>query len=185
MNIFKVDSDPQIAAQSLCDKHVPKMIVESGQMLSTAHRMLDGIEKKIPSKSGKRMVKGYYHPKLDDVLYKAVHHNHPSTVWTREAADNYSWHYEHFIALCKEFEFRFGKVHETYRKLSQALSKLPENIPSGSTPIRKAMGAYPELLHLDGVTAYRKFYWLDKRDFAQWNKGRPAPQWWIENEKAL
>ena len=30
----------------LCDKHVPKMIVESAQMLSTAHRLLDHTRKK-------------------------------------------------------------------------------------------------------------------------------------------
>ena len=42
MNIFILDEDPVIAAKMLCDKHVPKMIVESAQMLSTAHRLLDG-----------------------------------------------------------------------------------------------------------------------------------------------
>ena len=33
MNIFAVDTDPKIAAQQLCDKHVVKMILESAQML--------------------------------------------------------------------------------------------------------------------------------------------------------
>ena len=42
MNIFILDEDPVQAAQLQCDKHVVKMIVESAQMLSTAHRMLDG-----------------------------------------------------------------------------------------------------------------------------------------------
>ena len=59
MNIFVLDKDPHIAAQMHCDKHVPKMIVESAQMLSTAHRLLDGEEYMAPSKSGKRMVKHY------------------------------------------------------------------------------------------------------------------------------
>ena len=39
MNIFILDHNPKIVAQSQCDKHVVKMIVESAQMLSTAHRM--------------------------------------------------------------------------------------------------------------------------------------------------
>jgi len=34
MNIFFIDKDPIIAAQMLCNKHVVKMILESGQMLS-------------------------------------------------------------------------------------------------------------------------------------------------------
>ena len=41
MNIFVLNENPVIAAQEQCDKHVVKMIVESAQMLSTAHRMLD------------------------------------------------------------------------------------------------------------------------------------------------
>ena len=43
MNIFVLDMNPKTAAQLQCDKHVVKMIVESAQMLSTAHRMLDGL----------------------------------------------------------------------------------------------------------------------------------------------
>ena len=42
MNIFYLDRDPKIAAQMMCDKHVVKMILESAQILSTAHRVLDG-----------------------------------------------------------------------------------------------------------------------------------------------
>ena len=42
MNIFVLHDDPVLAAQDQCDKHVVKMIVESAQMLSTVHRMLDG-----------------------------------------------------------------------------------------------------------------------------------------------
>ena len=53
MNIFVLDKNPIKAAQQHCDKHVVKMIVESGQMLSTAHRILDGKETRRPSISGK------------------------------------------------------------------------------------------------------------------------------------
>lgn len=35
MNIFVVDTDPRKAAQSLCDKHVVKMVLETAQILST------------------------------------------------------------------------------------------------------------------------------------------------------
>ena len=42
MNIFYLDTDPVLAAQMQCDKHVVKMILESAQMLCTAHRVLDG-----------------------------------------------------------------------------------------------------------------------------------------------
>ena len=45
MNIFYLHPDPTIAAQMMCDKHVLKMVLETAQLLSTAHRELDGDEK--------------------------------------------------------------------------------------------------------------------------------------------
>jgi len=184
VNIFYLSDNPVEAAQMQCDKHVPKMIVESGQMLSTAHRMLDGILIKKPSKSGKRMVNYWQHNDayLEEHLYKAVHHNHPSTLWTRESAGNYDWHYAHFIALCDEYTYRFGKVHETRTKLETILKQRPVNIPDvGQQPIRRAMKVFPDLMALpSAVDAYRQFYLRDKADFALWQKGRAAPQWWTE-----
>ena len=38
MNIFYLDTDPELSAKYHCDKHVVKMILEYGQLLSTAHR---------------------------------------------------------------------------------------------------------------------------------------------------
>ena len=42
MNIFYVDDDPVISAVQLCNKHIVKMPLETAQILSTAHRHLDG-----------------------------------------------------------------------------------------------------------------------------------------------
>ena len=41
MNIFFLDPDPATAASYHNDKHVVKMVLETAQMLSTAHHMLD------------------------------------------------------------------------------------------------------------------------------------------------
>ena len=60
MNIFILNEDPVRSALDQCDKHIVKMPLESAQMLSTAHRILDGTETRRPSKSGKTMVK-YWH----------------------------------------------------------------------------------------------------------------------------
>ena len=51
MNIFFLHRDPEQAAKEHVDKHVVKMIVEYAQLLSTAHRMLDGIEYTVYSKT--------------------------------------------------------------------------------------------------------------------------------------
>ncbi len=183
MNIFILNEDPILAAQEQCDKHVVKMIVESAQMLSTVHRMLDGSVTMRKSKSGKRTLKYY---ELDDdrenTLYKAVHHNHPCTVWTREGCCNYTWHYEHFIALCDEYTYRYGKIHSTDTKLRALLKKLPQNIPVGRTAFKLAMGSNPECVvtslgGTDAVKSYRNFYHTKQSRFKMdWTK-RSIPEW--------
>ena len=52
MNIFYLDHDPVTAARAMTDKHIVKMILESAQLLSTAHRVLDGRPITKLSKSG-------------------------------------------------------------------------------------------------------------------------------------
>ena len=44
MNIFYLSDHPHLCAEFHCDKHISKMIVETAQMLSTAHHELDGEE---------------------------------------------------------------------------------------------------------------------------------------------
>ena len=163
-----------------CDKHVPKMIVESAQMLSTAHRILDGEEYLAPSKSGKRMVKHYRLPKNDDVIYKAVHAKHPCTVWTMNLYQNYLWHYKLWEALSEEFEFRFGKVHASWDKLKDILKHAPRNITDNdgvhTTPFALAM---PDRCKIsaDPVKCYKYYYIAEKFRFAKWEKGRDCPDW--------
>lgn len=180
MNIFILDKDPRIAASMHCDKHVPKMVVESAQMLSTAHRMLDGVETKKRSKSGKTMSKYYM---LGDTrehhLYNAVHFNHPCTVWTRESSQNYLWHYELFIALCDEYTKRYGKVHLTDKSLREHLKVTPNNIPDiEMTPFRLAMKSNPECMdESDPVESYRKFYMTKQERFKMEWKNAQIPYW--------
>ena len=178
MNIFILDNDPVIAAQMQCDKHVVKMVVESAQMLSTVHRMVDGVMERRPSKSGSMLQYFYLDDDREDLLYKACHFNHPSTVWTRESMHNYRWHYVHFAALCDEYTYRYGKVHSTDAKLRKALSKLPQNIPvKKMTPFKLTMASFPECITEDAVESYRNFYMTKQKRFTMaWTK-RPQPEW--------
>jgi hypothetical protein len=72
MNIFVLDKNPIKAAQQHCDKHVVKMILESAQMLSTAHRILDGKPEMRRSASGKTMQKYWVLPDARDILSTLV-----------------------------------------------------------------------------------------------------------------
>ena len=183
MNLFVLDNNPTKAAQLQCDKHVVKMIVESAQMLSTAHRMLDGTETRRPSKSGKTMSKYWVLP--DDreaVMYKAVHMHHPCTVWTVQNLSNYEWHYDHFVALCDEYRYRYGKVHATDTLLRYYLRWPPSKIPLGQlTKHPLAMKSNPECMFDDVVKSYRAFYQTKQDRFKMaWTK-REVPAWFEVN----
>ena len=177
INIFVLDLNPAAAARMHCDKHIPKMIVESAQMLSTAHRILDGEEYLAPSKSGKRMVKHFSLKHNDDLIYKAVHAKHPCTLWTMQSYSNYIWHYGFFRDLSAEFKFRFGKVHQSWDLLKYTLQNPPKNISmSASTDFALAM---PDVYKVAcPVESYRNYYIGEKARFAKWERGRAAPDWW-------
>ena len=51
-------------------------------------------------------------------------------------------------------------------------------IPEGKlTPFAQAMP--DEYKNECAVTAYRDYYIHDKSRFAKWEKGTPAPDWWL------
>lgn len=184
MNIFVLDQDPIKAAQLQCDKHVVKMIVESAQMLSTAHRLLDGTMELRPSKSGKRMVKYWKLPdEREDVVYKNVHETHPCTLWTMENKMNYYWHYDHFIALCNEYNYRYSKIHSTDTLLRSVLIAAPLNMKSADRVTKQplAMKDYPECMFDDVVKSYRAFYQTKQDRFKMSWTERPTPEWFKFN----
>ena len=165
MNIFYLDRDPEIAAQMMCDKHVVKMILESAQMLCTAHRVLDGEE---------------YANKMG--LYKMAHKNHPSTIWVRSSFYNYRWLFKHYDALMEEYTYRYGKTHATSR-LRDALLRPPKNIS-----LSDAGGDPPQCMPdyckgEDTVLAYQNYYILEKSGFAKWTK-RETPVFFVEKYDA-
>lgn len=159
MNIFMVDNCPTIAGRSLCDKHTVRMVLESAQLLCTAHHMCPKHE--LPSK-----------------FYRKTHYNHPSAIWTRESSDNYKWLCEHAIALCDEYTHRYGKVHASREIIEWCCDHIPDLPDIGPTPVKLAMP--DEYKTNDPVESYRNYYYYDKRKNIQceWNKGRESPDWW-------
>ena len=181
MNVFILNEDPEQAAQEHCDKHVVKMIIESAQMLSTAHRMLDGKESRRPSSTGKTMSRYWELPDgRENKLYKAVHMHHPCTKWTMETIENYRWHWKLFNALCDEYTYRYGKIHKTDELLRKELFWGPANIPYGLlTKFPLAMKSNPECMFDDPVKSYRAFYKTKQKRFSMvWSK-RTTPEWFV------
>lgn len=186
MNIFYLDRNPVQAARDHLDKHVVKMILEYAQLLSTAHRVIDGKETIVLSKSGRKKKVWQLNDERDQLLYAATHVNHPSAVWARQSAVNYDYLYALFISTCDEYTYRYGKVHLTDTKLRKALHQIPKNIPNdqqtrvwlGPTP------AMPDECKVigDHIASYRKYYIDKKADMAKWTNREP-PQWFIEGIK--
>jgi len=154
MNIFILDADPVVAAQSQIDKHVVKMPLETAQLLCTAARVHGA----------------------SDVRYKATHGNHPCTLWAGMARGNYAWLLEHGLALATEYTRRYGKIHASEAVIREAAEHLPR-IPDGAqTAFAQAMP--DEYRDVDAVRAYRRYYLGAKRPFATWKAPAVTPSWW-------
>ena len=177
MNIFYVDSNPEVAARNMVDRHVVKMILETAQLLSTAHRVIDGEEYVGQSQSGRKAKRWRLSGNADAIMYAATHINHPSAVWVRENSANYDWLYDHLLALGREYTYRYGRTHLTIDKLKDILEDAPENITQ-----RKVMTKMPScmdkqyIVSLDPITNYRNYYNYGKTDLLRWSN-RPPPQW--------
>ena len=152
MNIFVLSTDPEEAARMQCDKHVVKMILESGQMLCAAHEP-------------------------NEAPWKRTHYNHPCTVWARAATENYKWLAVHGLTLADEYTKRYGKVHAAEEVLVWCAENIPANVPVGNlTPF--AIAIKDSKYHLgDPVSSYRAYYKGEKIRFAAWRYCDP-PSWW-------
>ena len=188
MNIFVVDSDPFIAAQSLCDAHVCKMIVESCQLLSTQDR-LEGL-------TGGR--------------YKATHVNHPCRKCLENRANRF-WLRLHLMGLLEEYTFRFGKTHkcqelfDRYWNNWDDWSFFSQEFPQYTgralfdflIPILIHFTDFPACMpdevknisriycfpYIDSVVAaYREYYKYKKRTLKRWKYTRREEPEWLKDE---
>lgn len=151
------------------------MILEYAQLLSTAHRVLDGTEILTSSNSGRKVKRWILPDERDAVLYKATHIQHPSAIWTRESEANYVFLWELFRCLLDEYTFRYEKIHATSRLL-MSLSILPTRILSKEF-IEPPL-AMPDKYRVlgDSITSYRNYYLGEKTRMFSW-KQRKMPDW--------
>lgn len=178
MNIFYLDQNPEVCAEMHLDKHVVKMIIEYAQLMSTAHRVLDGQEYFDKTANGRKIKRWKLSDDRESKLMKASHINHPSAVWVRYSKENYIWLYKMWNYLLQEYTYRYGKVHACAR-LVDVLSNLPNNLPENT--FTEPTPAMPDECKIPGnsLKSYHKYYIEKKNHFARWTK-RPAPIWYIE-----
>lgn len=155
MNIFYLDRDPEQCAKWHVDRHIVKMPLEYAQLLSTAHVMIDGVQRG----------------------YKATHQNHPSAKWARSSLPNYHWLYKLFQQTAEEYRYRYGRPHKSWTDLSEPLRHPPRDVAD--------LGWFPPFMAMPvdymvigkPMESYRDYYNRGKRDLHCWSRRDPPP--WI------
>lgn len=157
MNLFYLHPDPQHAARMHCDAHVVKMILETAQMLCTAHHI---------------------HGTAQPCMYKATHRNHPSTQWVAETGAQYRWAWRLMFYLTHEHMWRYNHriPHKSYRVLRDVLPIPPRPI-MWDAEFRPPPQCMPCTYKGDDtVEAYRRYYIGEKSSFLRYTR-REKPEW--------
>lgn len=196
MNIFALSDNPEIAAEQLIDKHIIKMPTETCQMLHTNILYLKYVQ--VYGKEPSLRELKAFHKEIGSKLMKPAMLNHPSTIWARHSLANFEWLYQHGIALCNEYTYRYDKRHGSHDRIINGMKLLEENdsfgFPhSGLTPVTIAMDdSYrinldeysqrnPNWTGWDFVIAsYRQYYLEGKWQIAEWRNNR-RPEWFPAN----
>jgi hypothetical protein len=180
MNIFYLHHNPKTCAEMHNNSHCVKMILETAQLLSTAHRVLDGQETSVITEKGRKAKRWILSDDRNEILYSATHMNHPSAVWCRQNKSNYYWLSLLLKELCKEYTHRYGKVHKCEQSgLVEKLQWTPNNIPIGE--FTEPTPAMPDIYKVvnDSIKSYRNYYNGAKTHLAKW-KNRNIPEWFQE-----
>ena len=183
MNIFVLSDLPQEAAEYHCNKHVLKLLLESAQMLCTAHWIshLHQGGKAVSDFKRTRDAQAWLFnnvPVTDQPPWKMSHINHPCSVWTRESTDNYRWHSQLGLALCDEYTRRYGKVHKSTGVHQWLSNNEPRLLSSNRTPHPQCVPDDCKTHPGDPVTAYQQYYNRYKNRFAVWEPRARTPHWY-------
>ena len=157
MNIFYLHHVPQVAAIYHCDKHVVKMIIETAQLLSTAH-----------------------HEHGSHATYKPTHKNHPSAVWARESKLQYDYLVTLGIELCQEYTKRYHKTHSTQHLFYDELKEAPALLKVMPWTWRTPPQCMPDMYKQDDtIKAYRAYYRSKANIMTmKWHQDKAyAPDW--------
>lgn len=144
MNIFYSDESPLISAQNLDSKRVVKMVLESCQLLSNS----------------------MYERGLESP-YGPTHENHPCSLAVQYNSANYIWLLQHFVALCNEYQFRYGKEH----KCASYISLFFDSMPDTENDTKTLPNCTKFKTEKDTIKAYRMAL-LDK-----WANDVRKPKW--------
>jgi hypothetical protein len=180
MNVFCVDSDPCIAAQQLCDKHVVKMITESVQMLALGFSLDRLAASDCPRTKNNT-------PRLH------AYAKHPCSQWVLASSGNYQWLLDHTQAMIEEHQRRYPTSPRHFGEsfVKWASKNIFDTHINHGDKTQFAIAINDESLcrqhvpnfnSLTRIDQYRYFYIYDK-SFAAWKVADSIPMWYIALRK--
>ena len=155
MNIFYLDKNPTTCANMMHDKHVVKMILETGQLLSACR---------------------VHYNSTCPIAYPKSVPNHPCAKWVMESKHHYIWLAKHYLALCYEYHRRYNKLHarhddyQTYKVVPAAMPDARWIDPPRCMPLEYDDG--------DAISSYRRYYNAEKLWWTRGNDGRRFKNTW-------
>jgi len=175
MNIFVLDENLEKCVEYYCNRHM-KIIVEIGQLLCQTRRELG---------------------EKSHISYQKINQGKAIISWLKKNPQHYYWTVLLCEHLCREYTFRYNKIHATSRVIKECKeSFFAGNIPyffpvSNDIPVYNTLDcpalAMPDEFKFknDAVKSYRHYYALNKFftiDFRY--KRRQQPEWIseIQNE---
>lgn len=139
------------------------MMIEYAQIMSSVHRLWTPADK------------------INPILYRLTHKNHPSVKWASQSRAEYIWLRTLWEELHVEYKHRYGlnKTHGSFAKLYPDLYFPPDGMPSipsatAAPYMAKEFQAVGDMKHHDPVKAYREYYRKTKQFDAS---GKPMAKW--------
>jgi hypothetical protein len=190
MNIFALHPKQRKCARWHCDKHVVKMILETCQLLYTAHWVLHypqlrECKSPIALSRVQKTLEAPDYMKTAPLCatsnthgYRPCHVNHPSAVWARKTSGNYEWLVRLGWELAQEFTYRFNKKHSCEDHITWLYHNYPPTIRAfPRTQFSMAMGEEFKISK-DPIRSYRYYYNTSKKERGLLvYSGRHPPHW--------
>ncbi len=174
MNIFYLHPNPHRAARWHCDRHVVKMLLETVQLLYTAHWLTSGPAgpdfRSAPAPKSRPQERGY----------KSISNpKHPSALWARASLQHYRWLAQLGLALALEYRHRFGdKEHSCEAHALWLYFHPPAGLADKGWCTPPPAMPDEHKVSRDAVRAYRHYYVYSKgaRGLLTYSK-RQKPHW--------
>ena len=154
MNIFFLHENPRIAAQSLCDRHVGKMVLETAQMCCTAMQLNFELTPLPDENMNWALLHGIC---IGDEFTHRYGKKHKSQQVLEDIQD-------HYFPILEDFYY--------YNKYGIEISEPPLCVPDDCT-------AGPGGYRMNYVDVYRDYYNKYKRHLFTYTN-RDKPEWLLE-----